>query len=73
MSLVEVATELGVSETSLPDVIRGNHQLQALGLGVLAEKGRIPRRTWDSLGTGASSVFQRAARALNVGIPLSMQ
>jgi serine/threonine-protein kinase len=73
MSLVEVATELGVSETSLPDVIRGNQQLQALGLGVLAEKGRIQRRTWDSLGSGASSVFQRAARALNVGIPLSMQ
>jgi serine/threonine-protein kinase len=73
MGLAEVATELGVHETSLPDVIRGNQSLQALGLGVLAEKGRIPRRTWDSAGNASSSVFQRAARALNVGIPLSIQ
>ena len=74
MSLVEVATELGVAEASLPDVIRGNQQLQALGLGVLAEKGgSIPRRTWDSTGKASASVFQRAARGLNVGIPLSIQ
>jgi hypothetical protein len=73
MGLVDVATELGVAESSLPDVIRGNQQLQALGLGVLAEQGYIPRRTWDSLGSGASSLFQRAARSLNVGIPLSVQ
>jgi serine/threonine-protein kinase len=73
MGLAEVATELGVSESSLPDVIRGNQALQALGLGVMAEKGEIPRRTWDSPGTGSASIYQRAARALNVGIPLSIQ
>ena len=73
LGLVEIAAELGVQEASLPDVIRGNQTLQALGLGVLAERGRIPRRTWDSSGNASSSVFQRAARALNVGIPLSIQ
>jgi mono/diheme cytochrome c family protein len=73
MSLVEVATELGVAEASLPDVIRGNQHLQSLGLGVLAEKGKIPRKTWDSSGKASASVFQRAARGLNVGIPLSIQ
>jgi hypothetical protein len=73
MGLTEIAAELGATEASLPDVIRGNQSLQALGLGVLAEKGHIPRRTWESNGAASASVFQRAARALNLGTPLSIQ
>jgi mono/diheme cytochrome c family protein len=62
------AAELGLENASvLAGAIRGNPNLRRLGLGPLANGGTINRTDWEKI-TG-NSIFQRAARELELGTP----
>jgi serine/threonine-protein kinase len=68
VTLGEAALELGLSDASeLRGAIGGNGELKLLGLGVLADGGTIPRRTWDTLEEARTSLFHRTTGAIGLG------
>lgn len=66
LTLEDAARELALEDPrDFP--IKTNRRLLQLGLGPLANKGKIPRAMWDSLEQAGASVFQRAANELQLG------
>jgi mono/diheme cytochrome c family protein len=66
-----MAVELGVEPNKLKTAIEFNDTLQRLGLVALTNGGTISREIWES-GAGTSA-YQRAAQALRVGTPVTVQ
>lgn len=70
LSATTAAAELGLPDANqLVENIRHSRPLRELGLGPLTVGGDINRADWES--TIGTSIFQRAARELDLGTPFS--
>jgi mono/diheme cytochrome c family protein len=67
---IEAALELPFEDLEdLQGMVRGNKRLAELGLGQFKAGERIKRDKWDSMPDG-ESLFQKAARELELGTPV---
>jgi hypothetical protein len=69
LTLANAAYELGLDRPqTLADAVKDSRRLRALGLAPLLRGGTIKRQDWEQI--GATSLFQRVARELEVGVPI---
>jgi serine/threonine-protein kinase len=71
LKLIDVALELGLEKPEILEIsIKANSSLRELGLATLVKGGAIKRAEWERI--GATSLFQRVARELELGHPWSV-
>jgi serine/threonine-protein kinase len=71
LGLEDVAYELGKTPDELRTAIENNDALQKQRLGVLLKGKKLKRAEWEEL--RGSSLFQRVAKILKLGVPLDPQ
>jgi serine/threonine-protein kinase len=70
LHLDDVAYELGINKPELLGERLKGRRFRALGLGALIRGGGLKRDVWERV--GATSMFQRIARELEMGTPVNI-